>query len=502
MNQDELTKYFREYGEKWLQGYQVKDWSFGGRKFEFFDKQIQFLNSKTRLELMSGGFGSGKTLALLAKVLLLSWFFPKNEILLGRRFLQDLERTTLPTLFELMPPKWFRHRVKEGIIEFFNGSKIIFFGLDALQSGSQQDIKKAQQAIKSLNLGAFAIDQLEEVEFDVFDALCARLRRTEVPIRLGLATSNPANYWAYSFFKLNPTKRDDILLIESSMLDNRENLPEDYIKDQLAHDKDYVDRYVHGKWDISLLLKSTVFASEYIQKLEAMIRPSVVREEGFEIWEQPQAGTQYQIGVDPSEGSIDPSSISVISNQGVKVAKFNDFISIPGLIEKVRFIYQKYSSLSNRPRIVPEVNAAGQALLLGISDLNVYKRTVFDTDSWGRKETQKLGWKMSYQTKQALISNFQDLLRKDLVRIYDKDTIEQLKTFCWNDSAKQSGAGASRGFHDDDVISTLLGYWELKFPFPIPRTTLQERWENKKTFDEYGTFIRTTKPKRTLNEYF
>ena len=68
---------------------------------------------------------------------------------------------------------------------------------------------------------------------------------------------------------------------------------------------------------------------------------------------------------------------------------------------------------------------------------------------------------MSFESKQQLIQHFQNLLRDKRVKIFDRKTTEELKTFLWNDAAAQQGAGAARGFHDDDVISTLLAYWEF-----------------------------------------
>jgi hypothetical protein len=161
------------------------------------------------------------------------------------------------------------------------------------------------------------------------------------------------------------------------------------------------------------------------------------------------------MGVDPSEGSVDPSSISVVSGEGHKVAKFNGKIPIHALGEKVKFLYYKYG----KPLIIPEVNASGQALLLQIRDLRIFERKVYDEKV--DKETRKLGWKTSFQSKQSLISFFQELLRMDFPKIYDQKTINEFMTFVWSDAARQRGAGAEPNYHDDDVISTLLAFWQL-----------------------------------------
>jgi len=192
----QLVKKYKELGEQWLKGANIKDFELTpDNPVSLFGSQVKFLNAKERYCLFSGGYGCGKSLTLLAKLIFQSLFFPNNLILLGRKTLSDLDRTTLPQLFEILPHTWYRHKIKEGSIELFNGSKIILFGLDALQSGNEGDIKKAQQKVKSLNLGGYFIDQLEEIEFDVFESLNARLRRTTTPIRQGNMTCNPANFW-------------------------------------------------------------------------------------------------------------------------------------------------------------------------------------------------------------------------------------------------------------------------------------------------------------------
>lgn len=402
--------------------------------------------------LNAGGFGSGKSLALYIKLILVCKCFPNNKVLLGRKTMSDVERAILPELFELMPTSWFKYEIKKGIITFNNGSSIILFGLDAMQSGSVADIKKAQQKLKSLNLGAYFIDQIEEVEYEVIEVLNSRLRRTQVPFRQGNSDCNPANFWAYDYFVANP--RPGYKLYQSSMMCNP-HLPWDYIRKQLNMGDDYLRRFVFGEWNTDILMKGTVFDKQAIQQLELLARKPLAIEDACEIYEQPVPGEEYRIGVDPSEGIVDPSSISVVSNSGKKVAKFNGKLPIIGLADKVKFLYYKY----NRPLIIPESNAAGQALIREIRDLRVYTQKI--TQYKQDKETNKLGFRMSYESKQQLITHFQSLLRERKPKIFDRKTIEEMKVFVWSDEAAQSGAGAARGFHDDDVMSTLLAFWQF-----------------------------------------
>lgn len=466
MNKSEVIKQYEELGKQWVAGdAKITEINIANKVYKFSKKQIVFINElKSRYCLARGGYGSGKTLALILKLILFLLCFPGNRILLGRKTISDLERAFLPDLFEIVPQKWYKYKVKEGIIKFFNGSEIILFGLDSLQSGSASDIKKAQQKLKSLNLGAYFIDQLEEVEYDVIKVLDSRLRRTNVPVRQGNSTSNPADFWAYEYFigkpKIDKIHAKKIFQIRMSMLDNKKHLPSDYIEDQLNNAKDYVKRFVFGFWPRNLSIKSIVIAKEYRNKFRALQREPEEIKESCEIFIKPDFKRKYNMGIDPSEGAIDPASISIVDDLGKKVAKFNGYVGMSELVSKVEFLYNYY----NKPLIIPEVN--DQAILEGIrnneniSENDIYLRTVFDYRE--KRETKKLGWKMNYGSKKVLVAHFQDLCRYNFPNIYDRNTMDELDVFIWTDEIKRKGAGARRGYHDDDVISTMLAYWGLK----------------------------------------
>ena len=450
-------------GKLLLEGKKLEQIELNGKVYKLNATQTEFIcDLKADHCLNNGGFGSGKSLALYIKLYLFVKCFPGNRILLGRKTLADIERAMLPDIFDIFPHGEYEHRVKDAVINFHNGSQIILFGLDAPQAGDLGDIKKAQQKIKSLNLGAYFIDQLEEIEYDVFDALNSRLRLNKVPIRQGNMTCNPANFWAYHYFvrkcvKMGDTwveKDNKCALYMSSMLDNQANLPEDYIRRQMeGHDQKWIDRYVLGKWTPDAMTERSVFAG-YTNKWYP--RQPIAQEDGWLIWERPIPNQIYQIGVDPSEGVIDPASMAVVSGDGKLVAVFNGKVPINGLADKIRWAYYQY----RKPRIVLEVNdKAGGALLENIKDLNVYRRQVFEYKD--KRTSEKLGFKTNHQTKRMLISNFQELMRCGFPKIYDQRTIDEFNTFVWADEAKLQGAGAQRGFHDDRVMATLLAFWEL-----------------------------------------
>ena len=467
---------YREIAKALIQGKVLDRLTLRGREYIFSEKQSQFISSLSpKFYLFSGGRGCGKSLALVIKIYLFAKCFPGIRILLGRKNQSDIEKTTLLDFFRIVPPDEYTHRVKDGLINFTNGSQIVMLGLDAMQSGAVGDIKKAQQKTKSMNIGAYFIDQLEEIEYEVFQSLNETMRMESVEMsqlmtrlpeeerleakalpalellekygvidfpRQGNMTTNPANFWGFHYFKKNermdddgnwiPKTTTDSFLLEGSMLDNQMNLPPDFIRDRMGRGDSYVRRFVYGEWNMDVLTKGAVFAREHIKWLEGQIRPPLRTEEGCEIYEDPQ-DTEYRMGVDPSEGIVDPSSISVVSFDGRKVAKFNGMVPIQGLADKVKFLYYKY----RKPLIIPESNAAGAALIREIRDLKVYrqKRTSEKYDV----ETERLGFRTSFESKQMLIDHFQKLLRAQVPKIYDRKTIEEMKTFIWSKKGKHGG---------------------------------------------------------------
>lgn len=463
-------------GERWVGGeIEVLEWELGEKKIKLSESQREFLNSKARFNLICGGFGSGKTLALILKMILFSLWFPDNRILLGRRTRAELEKVTLPDFFDLCPPNLVEYRVQQGILRFFNRSEIILFGLDALQSETEES-KKAEQELKSLNLGAVFIDQLEEVEEKIWLALRGRLRR-RVAFRQMNATTNPADFWAYDFWKGNP--REGTKYWEVSMLENKDNLPEDYVADLLSNpSRAWIDRYVHGKWSRYAPEEKLVFPIEYIENQEFHAKEAIKTIEGIKIFKEANKAHSYQIGVDPSEGRVDPCFISCVDKDtGEQVATFSGFIPVPAIKDKILRLVEEYKTITH-PQIIPEANASGLAL---IELLKLDYPYIYASKSHGQleeKEHSRLGFMTNVRTKALLVENFRHLLRKNFPKIRDKEVLNEMRSFVYTDEVQQKGYGASGGAHDDRVMATMLSYLGLE-PVTQREMDILQRLERK-----------------------
>lgn len=219
------------------------------RQLKLLDAQKKFLLDNHTYELFSGGFGSGKTVALVLKALLLSQIMPKNFGLIGRLTYPELRDTTQKTFFEFCPPDWYSeenggvYNKSENYVRLYNGSEIIFRHLDTI----------SERELLSLNLGWFGIDQAEETSEAVFQILQSRLRKNDVARRYGFMICNPAGHnWLWK--KFHPESKDkmkDVCYVESTTYDNKENLPADYIRHmEESYSEEMVKRYLYGSWDV------------------------------------------------------------------------------------------------------------------------------------------------------------------------------------------------------------------------------------------------------------
>lgn len=216
-------------------------------EYELFDKQDAFVFDEHRFSAYMGGFGNGKTLAGAIKTY--NHCMQKDAFfLIGRRHATDLSDSTQRDFLNLFGSMG-KYSPKNGSFKFYKDgqplSEVIFRHLDDLQS------------LTNMNLSGFWIDQCEEVSEDVFDFLVGRIRRP-VHRREGFITANMNGHdWLWRRFLKKIGKDGDRLpnesdysLITASTLENRENLPEDYVKGLLSQPKEYVKRFVEGSFDV------------------------------------------------------------------------------------------------------------------------------------------------------------------------------------------------------------------------------------------------------------
>jgi len=220
--------------------------------------QRRLMETTDKHVLAAGSLGWGKTDWLVVQAITEAVSFKNNVILLGRKTLSALKKSTLVSFFDLVDPKLItRHDRAEQSITFINGSKIFYMQLD--------ESREAMQKVKSMNLGSVMIDQIEEVTENVWIACIGQMRRKNAS-RRSFATANPNGHsWVWKkwirkgglkgyYCEQGAIWREDVPPPKSQdevtpLHCDNPNLPWDYIVDRLEQPQRWVKRYVFGSWD-------------------------------------------------------------------------------------------------------------------------------------------------------------------------------------------------------------------------------------------------------------
>lgn len=257
-------------------GYPINEKNIKG---EPLPTQKAFHKSKAKYRLLAGGFATGKTTSLALEVIKELLKYNKNYGVLGRKDLGELKSTTLKELLDLLPDELIKsHNKQDKVLTLHNGSELYYMNLDVS--------REAVEKIKSLNLGFVAIDQLEEINEDIFLAFQGRLRRHDAS-RNFFATCNPAGHdWLWRKWKKSPPT-DQYKLFETTTLENI-YLPKDYVEELLQYPPRWVKRYVYCSWeDFEGIVYNEFIESKHTidpvdpQDLQAQTKFYIVMDYGF-----------------------------------------------------------------------------------------------------------------------------------------------------------------------------------------------------------------------------
>ena len=213
-------------------------------------QQHAFINSREMYVGLFGGVGNGKTTAACLAIIEHAVKNANNLCLIGRQTYPELRDSTkevfLSTLRRLYPPAAYTENKSENSLTFWNKSTVIFRHLDDTAT------------LLGPNLGAFYIDQAEEVDEESFLTLQSRLRRDGCKYRQGYVTGNPqGRNWVYYKFGMDKAGREanwqhgiNYRMITAPTFANEANLPPNYIAQlQESYSPEWFARYVEGSWD-------------------------------------------------------------------------------------------------------------------------------------------------------------------------------------------------------------------------------------------------------------
>ena len=179
------------------------------------------------------------------------------------------------------------------------------------------------------------------------------------------------------------------------------------------------------------------------------------------IWEKPQDGAEYVIGIDVALGKAagDYSCMQVVRKDNKKqVAEWHGHIDPDELGREAVYLGRYY----NMALLVPERNNHGIATIGGIRRYR-YPRIYRQRNSESKVEqrvTFDYGFLTTGSSKPQIIGELQRVIRENAERIQSKRALSECLTYVIDDSGKTN---AQNGCFDDRVMSLALAYYCLSY---------------------------------------
>lgn len=129
--------------------------------------------------------------------------------------------------------------------------------------------------------------------------------------------------------------------------------------------------------------------------------------------------------------------------------------STPHIRQALHYVYAKTNV---KPVVALERQNGGVSAMMDLFNANTEGRY----DIYYMKEedgsiTDKMGWDTNTKTRPKMLGEYSVAFNAKLIKLYDKDTIEQHQTFIVNKNGKPEAAPNT---HDDAVISC-AGAWQM-----------------------------------------
>lgn len=242
--------------------------------FENNPVQESFVFYPGRRVAYAGAIRSGKTVGACARKLFLAELMPGSRFLIGRKDFNDLFNTTLKEFCRLVAARNGGDWKTPGPLvlkydgEFHDlyirtrGEPSIFYFRHLKEIGKQLGVETS----------GYFIDQIEEIDEDVFDHIHSRMtwwnteRREKFnrlygfyPKSFETLACNPDPGWIKPFLfeqedensRFYRDERDRFKLYEADVEQNRKNLPPGWIEEQMrTHARSWVERFLRGSWNI------------------------------------------------------------------------------------------------------------------------------------------------------------------------------------------------------------------------------------------------------------
>jgi hypothetical protein len=175
----------------------------------------------------------------------------------------------------------------------------------------------------------------------------------------------------------------------------------------------------------------------------------------FSIWNKPEAGEEYVIGIDTATGVGGDYTVMEVFTRTMpfkQAARFRAKCSVLDAGSYANLLGRYY----NNALIICETNYPGNAVQDALIQVHQYP-WCYQAEQH-LDESPNVSTKFGFQTTQAskwlLIREFQSVLKNNEVVIQCLDTVDELGNYVYIEDKTKTGA--AQGLNDDDVIATML----------------------------------------------
>jgi len=196
----------------------------------------------------------------------------------------------------------------------------------------------------------------------------------------------------------------------------------------------------------------------------------------FKIYRRLEEGEFILIGCDTASGGLDFSTAQFLSKTKLDVpivyrSKKTTSYMTDELLPILNDIHDKTGI---PPVIAYERNNGGSFELERLSRLNRLNKFKLYVQPVGQGDfypgtPRKYGWTTSSATRPVMLQDLKEAVDNVLIRIYDRETINEMFAFIVNQVSTGWRAQAEKGSHDDLIMSLAIA-WQLYQNEGVPQT--------------------------------
>ena len=187
------------------------------------------------------------------------------------------------------------------------------------------------------------------------------------------------------------------------------------------------------------------------------------------IWKKPEEGHQYVLGADVSRGDGEDSSTIVI----LDVTTMEEVMEYRGKIQPdlLAQLIEEYGEMYKAYSVIDITGGMGVSTVLKLLEFD-FKRLHYDTPNGkilSTKQRQMDAFKKNDKIpglqvsgiRLALISNFEEKIRNNIVKVRSTRLINEMKTFVY----KNGRPDHMDGYHDDLIFALGMCLWVIEHSF-------------------------------------